>query len=74
MSAYGAMAAPQPKEALEPLYYPLKSGGISLHPVSAAEAPDGLVSYLHEVFARELEGECAIDESWISMSRSRLYN
>jgi hypothetical protein len=60
MSAYGAMAAPKPLEALEPLYYPLKSGGLSLHPVSAVEAPDELVAYLHGVFARELEGESVL--------------
>lgn len=57
MSAYGALAAPKPVAELEPLVYPLKAGSISLHPVSAAEAPRDLISYLHEVFARELEGE-----------------
>ena len=57
MSAYGAMAAPKPVEALEPMVYPLKAGSISLHPVSAAEAPKDLVASLHKVFSRELEGE-----------------
>lgn len=56
MSAYGSIGAPKPIAPLEATVYPVKTGSISLHPISAAEAPEDLVSYLHGVFNQELEG------------------
>lgn len=57
MSAYGSISAPVPKASLEPLVFPLKSGRLSTHPISAADAPKELVDYLYQVFAQEVEGQ-----------------
>lgn len=57
MSAYGSISAPVPKASLAPLVFPLKSGTLSTHPISAADAPKELVEYLYQVFAQEVEGQ-----------------
>lgn len=60
MSAYGAInASVKPTEALTPKTYnvpSLKGRVITTYPVTGADAPAGVIDYLHGVFNHELEG------------------
>lgn len=57
MSAYGKIAAPTSSAELEVRSWPLVSGlTLTTYPVIGANAPRGIIDYLHKVFNDELEG------------------
>ncbi|ORX35795.1 hypothetical protein BD324DRAFT_661160 [Kockovaella imperatae] len=55
MSAYGAISAPTPIAELTSRLWPIPSGSVSTHPISFADAPEEMMQYMYEVFAKELE-------------------
>ena len=57
MSAYGAIAAPTPKAALVPRFYPNSPHPLTTFPISLDQAPKELIENMYEVFAEELESE-----------------
>lgn len=59
MSAYGAIKAPQGSGGPLPVLSYQLPGDLVLttHPVQGADAPQGLIDYLFDIFNKEIEGE-----------------